>query len=80
MLRTFGILSAIGALLLISDCKPLEGERCNPLLFSDECTDGLTCTYPTHCAVAYCCPLADQVTPDNHANCQRCPPPDAGTD
>jgi hypothetical protein len=37
-------------------CHPSMGERCNPLLFEDECGSGLACTYPPNCGVAFCCP------------------------
>ncbi len=43
-------------------CDAEDGERCNPLQYSDtmgqgNCTAGLTCIYPTapNCGVAYCC-------------------------
>ncbi len=39
-----------------------QGERCNPLQYSDngvqgDCADGLSCIYPTapSCGIAYCC-------------------------
>jgi hypothetical protein len=64
------------ALLLASGCAPGEGDRCNPLLFSDECGGGLQCTVPQNCAVAYCCPTNSE--PVTVANCQACPVPDAG--
>jgi hypothetical protein len=67
-----GVLAAQG-------CTPGEGERCNPLLFNvnDQCTNGLQCTYPKYCGVAYCCPPT--LTPMTSSHCQPCPPPDGGT-
>lgn len=74
----FGCLGIAGLLLGITDCRPIEGERCNPLLFSDECSEGTQCTYPAHCGVAYCCPL--KVTGSSGSSCQACPAPDGGMD
>jgi hypothetical protein len=49
-------------LLFAAGCRQGEGERCNPLQYSDngiqgDCDDGLACIYPTapNCGVAYCC-------------------------
>ncbi len=74
MMRAFAIVTL---LLAAAGCHPGEGERCNPLLFSDECTAGnaaLSCVYPPHCGVAYCCPTKASST---NPNCQACPS-DAG--
>jgi len=73
-------------------CSQGEGQRCNPLFFTDECGSGLTCIYPTApmCGVAYCCAVnSDGVVTDKDPNCQPDPtlscapdfssPVDAGT-
>jgi hypothetical protein len=51
-------------IVLVAACSPDEGERCNPLHYSDngiqgDCDTGLACVYPTapSCGVAYCCRL-----------------------
>jgi hypothetical protein len=76
MKRIFG---ALGLLIALAGCHPGEGERCNPLLFNDECTGGLKCIYPTNCGVAYCCPPPELMSAAS-GNCQACPDLDAGTD
>jgi hypothetical protein len=79
MLRTLGMLSVALLLFVAAGCHPAEGERCNPLLFNDECTAGnasLQCTYPTGCGVAYCCPIHGT---SSNPNCQACPG-DGGVD
>jgi hypothetical protein len=63
-------------------CHPGLGERCNPALFSDECTAGdstLSCVYPPNCGVAYCCPTADKTGSSSNPNCMACPTMDMGT-
>ena len=72
MTRIFAV-SAI--VLLLGACQPKEGERCNPLLFTDECETGSACTYPPNCGVAYCCPKTGT---SSHPNCQPCPAADGG--
>jgi hypothetical protein len=71
--------AAVGlfALTCAAACKPSEGDRCNPLLFSDECGSGLACTYPAGCGVAYCCPPSTTNAP---ATCQPCATDDGGVD
>jgi len=79
MIRLFTMIALAAVVLTAGGCRPSEGERCNPLLFSDECSDGdsnLRCTYPTNCGVAYCCPVPDKVTATSSPNCQACPAPD----
>lgn len=54
-----------------SSCaSPREGERCNSDLSHDECASHLTCTIPTNCSYAVCCPAAG--TSSNPA-CSACP-------
>ena len=62
-------------------CDAEDGERCNPLQYSDtagqgNCTTGLTCIYPTapNCGVAYCCTVDSKgnIT-DPNPNCQPDP-------
>jgi hypothetical protein len=74
-----GLLTA----LLLGGCEAREGERCNPLEYSDDgtrgdCADGLACVYPTapSCGVAYCCTIdsSGQIT-SKHVSCR--PDPDA---
>lgn len=66
----------ISALLLAgAGCSPGEGERCNPMLFNDECSQGLKCTFPAGCGVSFCCPVS---TSSSNANCQQCPVQDGG--
>ncbi len=81
MLRILGCFGIVGLLLFGIDCRPAQGERCNPLLFNtdDQCSEGLSCIYPNHCGVAYCCPPPDMGTPATDPNCQACPAPDGGT-
>jgi hypothetical protein len=52
------LLELVGVLCVLCfiGCNRERGERCNPLLFEDECGSGLSCQYPTNCAVAVCCP------------------------
>jgi len=57
-------------------CDPTEGDRCNPLLFEDECASGLACTVPPNCVVAFCCPASG---PSTSAKCQACAAGDGGT-
>ena len=77
-MTTFMKLMGIALLAAVTSCSgPKQGERCNPLLFSDECGAGSMCTYPANCGVAYCCPVTGGTT---NPNCQACPAPDAGTD
>jgi hypothetical protein len=82
MTRALATIVALATLALAgSGCHPGEGERCNPLLFSDECTDGnpnLHCVYPPHCGVAYCCPALQSFTPGTNPNCDACPAGDMG--
>jgi hypothetical protein len=80
MRALIGCLALLGMLLSIANCRTAEGDRCNPLRFSDECGPERKCSYPPNCAVAYCCPAEDRITPDTHPNCQACPPLDGGTD
>ncbi len=80
MLRIFKawkVLAITAVLSVWVGCTPVEGERCNPQRFTDECANGTQCTYPKNCGVAYCCPA--QVTRQSSPNCQACPPPDGGT-
>lgn len=79
MTRRFLMLGLATCLLAGAGCTTGEGERCNPLRFSDECAPGNSCMYPKNCAVAYCCPPADRVGPQTSSNCKACPPPDGGT-
>lgn len=69
---------AIGALLLLTvRCSTGEGERCNPLRFSDECAQGLACTTPKDCVVSVCCPAAGRASTSE--GCNACTPVDGGT-
>ncbi len=70
---TWGALALACALL---GCEQTEGERCNPNLFESECSDGLTCVYPTApmCGVAYCCAMdTDGNVVDPHPSCRADP-------
>lgn len=80
MNRLVFLLSAFVIAAAVAGCTgPGQGERCNPLLFSDECSGGNSCQTPTGCAVAYCCPPPDKVTASTSPNCRVCPTDDAGT-
>ena len=84
MLRILAKLAFIASLSVLAACKPGPGDRCNPLLFNDDChdsTNNLMCVYPSYCGVAYCCPVdADGgLLPSSNPNCQSCPNLDAGT-
>jgi hypothetical protein len=64
--------------LLLGGCAAGEGERCNPLAYSDNgsqgnCQDGLACVYPTapNCGIAYCCRVdSNGNITDENPNCQ----------
>ena len=73
MIRILGISTV---LFLLAGCNPSEGERCNPLLFSNDCNSGFACTYQSNCGVAYCCPTNRA---SSNPNCQACPAADAGS-
>jgi hypothetical protein len=73
MIRMLGISTVV---LLLAGCHPDEGERCNPMLFNDECNSGFSCTYPQNCGVAFCCPTTGT---SSNPNCQACPGSDGGT-
>jgi hypothetical protein len=73
MIRILGLLIVV---VSFAACHPGEGERCNPMLFSDECNSGFACTYPANCPVAFCCPTSGT---SSNANCQACPGADGGT-
>jgi hypothetical protein len=77
MKRSCGLLSVGLLLLAVAGCDPSEGDRCNPLLFNDDCTSaGLVCVYPPNCGVAFCCPPADKMTAQTSPHCGACPGPD----
>ena len=78
MIRLF-VRRGAAALLMLGfvSCTPMEGERCNPQNFTDQCASGTMCIYPTNCSVAYCCP--SQVTAQTSVSCQACAAPDGGT-
>ncbi len=52
-----------------TSCTTTEGERCNPSLSHDECASNLTCTTPTNCGYAVCCPTE---APERAAGCAPC--------
>jgi hypothetical protein len=64
--------------MVLACASPQQGERCNPLAFSDnniqgDCDTGLACLYPTapNCGVAYCCKVdANGTVVDKSPNCQ----------
>ncbi len=72
---------ALTICLLLAGCHASEGERCNPLQFSDSgtqgnCEDGLACVYPTasNCGVAYCCKVDSSGNViDRNPSCQPDP-------
>ncbi len=67
-------------LVFLAACDAEEGERCNPLAYSEtgsaNCKSGFQCVYPTapNCGVAYCCAVDSQgnIT-DKNPNCQPDP-------
>ena len=69
------------AALLLGACNRGEGQRCNPLEYSNsgiagDCGGGLACIYPTapNCGVAYCCKLDSNGNIDDpNPNCQPDP-------
>jgi hypothetical protein len=81
MMKAWAICGLVAWLLAVA-CHPDAGERCNPLLFSDEChgdNSNIYCTVPANCAVAYCCAVdtvGDAGIIDKAANCQPCAGPD----
>ena len=69
-------------LIVLAGCHDRgDGERCNPLQYSDDgvqgdCRDGLACVYATapNCGVAYCCKLdEDGDVADEHPGCRPDP-------
>jgi hypothetical protein len=77
MSKLLGALALAALLVSYGGCTTAEGARCNPQLFSDECTSGTQCTVPKYCAIAYCCPSV--VTAQTTSTCQACEAPDGGT-
>jgi hypothetical protein len=68
--------------MVIAGCgAPGEGQRCNPLQYSNnglqgDCDDGFACVFPTaaNCGVAYCCRVDSKGNvSDKHSNCQPDP-------
>ncbi len=80
MKRVFKVFGLVALLSGAAACHPDEGERCNPLLFTDECNPGEMCTYPTNCGVAYCCPPPARITSKTSGNCRPCPGHGGSTD
>jgi hypothetical protein len=81
MTRIFAILAFTTLGFAAGGCHPDEGERCNPLLFNDECyaaNHNLHCVYPPNCGIAFCCPAPENFTPSTSPNCSACPAPDMG--
>ena len=74
MLKRILVVAALA--LGCAACDPEEGDRCNPMLFVDDCANNTVCTVPPNCVVAFCCPKSGAST---NANCQACPAGDAGT-
>lgn len=73
LLRTsLRVLFTLTALALsLPGCTVSQGDRCNPLQATNECTNGDTCVVPTNCVVAACCPAT--VTAQSPAACHVCP-------
>jgi hypothetical protein len=76
-LKAFAVL----AMLALGACNQGDGQRCNPLEYSNsgtagDCAAGLSCVYPTapNCGVAYCCTVdsTGNIT-DPRATCQPDP-------
>jgi hypothetical protein len=67
--------------VLCAGCDRGEGERCNPLQYSNsgtagDCGESLSCIYPTAptCGVAYCCKVdSNGNVIDSNPNCQPDP-------
>ena len=70
----------------LAACRPDAGERCNPLVFTNDCQPAsdarLSCVYPTTpgcsgstcCGVAYCCAVDGKGNVvDSHPNCRPDP-------
>jgi hypothetical protein len=79
MTRFLALLALATLVATAAGCHPDEGERCNPLLFSDECSAAdprLSCVYPPNCGVAYCCPAPSKFSATSSPNCLACPAPD----
>ncbi len=66
-----------GILLLLSACNAGEGERCNPQQFqvSDQCTEGLNCTYPTNCGLVACMQVNNMTLDQCKTACAAVSPP-----
>ena len=77
-MRRFGLSIVF---FMLAGCTQGEGERCNPLEYSNSgtagnCGSGLSCVYPTapNCGVAYCCAVdSNSNITDKNANCQPDP-------
>jgi hypothetical protein len=81
MMTISKLLGCVALLTILGGCDPGDGQRCNPLQFSDtanqgNCSNGELCLYPTapNCGVAYCCKVDDKgnIT-DTNPNCQPDP-------
>ena len=67
--------------MLLVACSDHEGQRCNPLAYSNSgvrgnCAGQLDCVYPTapNCGVAYCCAVDESGNiVDDNPNCQPDP-------
>jgi hypothetical protein len=73
------IMTVVALALALAACNASEGQRCNPLEYSNsgtagDCGGGLECVYPTapNCGVAYCCAVdaTGRIT-DPNPRCQR---------
>ena len=73
------LLIVLAASLSLAACRPSEGERCNPLAFTDECQPNdkhLACVYPlgAACGIAYCCAVdSNGNIVDKNPSCQPDP-------
>ncbi len=76
------ILAIAGAIALLPACDGgREGDRCNPNLSHDDCSDGLSCITPATCVENYCCPSNPTKSTSQYCNGSGCPrpaPTDAG--
>ena len=67
------LLLALAALVLyLLACTVAEGDRCNPARQPDECSSGLSCTVPSNCVLAACCPPPEKITASTNIACQAC--------
>jgi len=68
-----GVAPVVIAAFIVGCDGGREGERCNPNLSHDECSEGLSCQRPATCAENYCCPTPYASSANPFCNGVGCP-------